>query len=303
MTKLKSKRTALVVVLALIVVLAVALACGADEPKGTVVIVDQDWNGQLVTTRVVQILLEDELGYTVETQFAPADSAPLFIGLESGDFHFVCCNWPSYSFALLDEYVNPGGKESVERLGLTGIVGETGWYTPSYVVEGADAPAPGLNSWDEMNDFKSVFATVDTGESGRLLGFTPAWDDRSQERLDAMGVDYQVVFAGSEAAALSELDAAFNRGDPVLTYLWEPHWAHAKYELVSIALPPPTDDCYPAGEFYECGWPPDDVAKLVWPGLKDEFPDVYEFLSNFQMTNEQQNEMVLNIEDNEVTPA
>ena len=95
MNKLKSKRTVLALALALIVVLAVALACGSDEPKGTVVIVDQDWDGQLVTTRVVQILLEDELGYTVETKFAPADSAPLFIGLESGDFHFVCCNWPS----------------------------------------------------------------------------------------------------------------------------------------------------------------------------------------------------------------
>jgi glycine betaine/proline transport system substrate-binding protein len=304
MKKAKSKWIVLAVALALIVVLAVAACGGSDEPKGTVVIVDQDWDGQLVTTRVVQILLEQEMGYTVETKFAAADSAPLFIGLESGDFHFVCCNWPSYSFALLDEYVNPGGNESVERLGSTGIVGETGWYTPSYVVEGADAPAPGLDNWDELDQFKSVFATADTGESGRLLGFTPAWDDRSQERLEAMGADYQVVFAGSEAAALSELDGAFNRGDPVLTYLWEPHWAHAKYNLVQIEMPPLTDDCYPAGnaDFFECGWPADDVAKLVWPGLNEEFPEVYEFLSNFQMTNAQQNEMVLNVTDNEITP-
>ncbi len=305
MKKAKSKWVALAVALALIVVLAVALACGgSDEPKGTVVIVDQDWDGQLVTTRVVQILLEQEMNYTVETKFAAADSAPLFIGLESGDFHFVCCNWPSYSFALLDEYVNPGGKESVERLGSTGIIGGTGWYTPSYVVEGADAPAPGLDNWDELDQFKSVFATTDTGDSGRLLGFTPVWDDRSQERLDAMGADYQVVFAGSEAAALAELDGAFKRGDPVLTYLWEPHWAHAKYDLVSIQMPPLTDDCYPAGnaDDFKCGWPSDDVAKLVWPGLSDELPEVYEFLSNFQMTNAQQNEMVLNVTENEITP-
>ena len=119
-----------------------------------------------------------------------------------------------------------------------------------------------------------------------------------------MGADYEVVFAGSEAAALSELDGAFNRGDPVLTYLWEPHWAHAKYNLVQIEMPPLTEDCYPAGnaDFFECGWPADDVAKLVWPGLNDEFPDVYEFLSNFQMTNAQQNEMVLNVTENEITP-
>ena len=302
MRKLKSKWTILGLGLLMAVVLSIGLACSSG-PKGPVVIVDQDWDGQLVTTKVVQILLEDEMGYTVETKFAPADSAPLFIGLESGDFHFVCCNWPSYSFALLDEYVNPGGKESVERLGSTGIIGDTGWYTPSYVVAD-DGAAPGLDSWDELDQHKAVFATADTGDSGRLLGFTPAWDDRSQERLDALGADYQVVFAGSEAAALAEVDAAFNRGDPVLTYLWEPHWAHAKYDLVQITMPPLTDDCYPAGnaDDFACGWPQDDVAKLVWPGLEEEFPDVYEFLSNFWLTNEQQNEMVLNVTDNGVTP-
>ena len=303
MRKLKSKWTGLDVALVLIIILAVGLACGgADEPKGTVVIVDQDWDGQLVTTRVAQILLEQEMGYTVETKFAPANSAPLFIGLESGDFHFVCCDWPSYSFALLDEYVNPGGKESVERLGPTGLVGETGWYTPSFVVEGEDAPAPGLDSWDELAQFKAVFATADTGDSGRLLAHTPAWDDRSQERLDAMDAGYQVVFAGSETAALSELDGAFNRGDPVILHLWEPHWAHAKYNLVQIAMPPLTDNCYPAGDYFKCGWPTDTVAKLVWPGLKDELPEVYEFLSNFQMTNEQQNDLVLDVTENGATP-
>ena len=94
--------------LSIVVVLAIALAAGiacaesADESeaRGTLYLVDQDWNGQLVTTAVAQILLEQEMGHTVATKFAPADSAPLFIGLERGDFHFVCCNWPSYSAAL-----------------------------------------------------------------------------------------------------------------------------------------------------------------------------------------------------------
>ena len=93
----KFKWLSLCVFVALAMVLAVGLACTgeeADEDK-VLVLVEQDWNGQLVTTAVAQILLEQEMGYTVATRFAPADSAPLFIGLEKGDFHFVCCNWPS----------------------------------------------------------------------------------------------------------------------------------------------------------------------------------------------------------------
>ena len=155
--------------------------------------------------------------------------------------------------------------------------------------------------WVEMNQYKDVFATSDTGTSGRLLEFTPAWDTSPDERLEAFGADFQAVFAGSEGAALAELDAAFQRGDPILTYLWEPHWAHAKYNLVQIEMPAWTSDCYPEGESFNCGFPTDPVAKLIWPGLQDEFPEAYEFLSNFQMTNEQQNEIVLNLTENDLT--
>ena len=301
----------MIVVMAM--VLAVGLACeqetdeGVDEPetRGTLYLVDQDWNGQLVTTAVAQILLEQEMDHTVATKFAPADSAPLFIGLERGDFHFVCCNWPSYSAELLDEYVNAEDAE-VERMGTVGIVGETGWYVPSYVINGdaergIEAVAPDLRTVSDLNQYKSIFATSDTGASGRLLEFTAAWDTRPEERLEAFGADFKPVFAGSEGAALAQVDAAFKRGEPVLTYLWEPHWAHAKYNLVQIEMPEWTSDCYPDGDSFNCGFPTDAVAKLASPGLKDEFPEAYEFLSSFQMTNEQQNEIVLNVTENDLT--
>ena len=312
MKSVKKMWIGLSVIVALAMVLAVGLACSESsdedeaETRGTLYLVDQDWNGQLVTTAVMQILLEQEMDHTVATKFAPADSAPLFIGLEKGDFHFVCCNWPSYSAALLEEYVDAEGGAKVERVGTVGITGETGWYVPSYVVNGdadrgIDAVAPNLRSVGDLNEYKSVFATSDTGTKGRLLEFTPAWDTKPAERLEAFGADFQEVFAGSEGAALAQVDAAFKRGEPVLTYLWEPHWAHAKYNLVQVEMPEWTSDCYPEGSNYNCGFPTDAVAKLAWPGLKDEFPEAYEFLSKFQMTNGQQNQIVLNLTENDLT--
>ena len=200
-------------IVALAMVFAVTLACAQDsedaeepETRGTLYLVDQDWNGQLVTTAVIQILLEQEMDHTVATKFAPADSAPLFIGLENGDFHFVCCNWPSYSAALLKEYVDAEDGAKVERMGSVGVRGETGWYVPSYVIEGdaergIEAVAPNLRAVGDLNQYKSVFATSDTGTKGRLLEFTAAWDTKPEERLEAFGADFQVVFAGSEGAA------------------------------------------------------------------------------------------------------
>ena len=75
--------------------------------------------------------------------------------------------------------------------------------------------------------------------------------------------------------------------------MWAPHWSHAKYDLVEIDIPDYTSDCYPEGTEFACGWPYDDVAKLAWPGLEDDFPKAYAFFQNFTITNDQQNEMVL----------
>ncbi len=334
MSKKRSWWIGLPFVLMLIAVVAVGMACGGaaeepDEPevsepaeddetatpevletdtgesKGKITIVEQDWDGQLVLTSVVHILLEEEMGYEVDQKFAPADSVPMFIGLETGDFHFVCCNWPSYSAHLLEEYVDTKG--SVERLGLVGINGSSGWFVPTYVIEGdtergIEAAAPTLRSWEQLDEYGEIFATADTRGKGRLVEIVPAWDTRPAERLEAFGADYEVVFSGSEAASFAELGAYYERGDPILLFLWHPHWAHAKWQLTEIQMPPWTEECYPAGEQFDCGWPGDPVAKLVWPGLEEAFPEVYQFLSNFQMTNDQQNEMVLKVAEGGMTP-
>lgn len=297
------------IAVALVISLATVFACGQEssetESAGILYLAEQDWQGQVVTTAVAQILLEQQMGHTVATRFTPSDSEELFIGLERGDFHFACCNWPSYSAAFLDEYLG-GEKPKVERMGPVGIIGQTGWYAPYYVIHGDTqrgiaAAAPDLRNVGDLNRYKSIFATAKTGAKGQLIDITPEWNTRSQERLQAFGADFQVVFAGSENAALAQLDAAYQRGEPFLTYLWEPHWAHAKYDLVRLEMPQWTARCYPEGSSYDCGYPTDIVAKLAWPGLPNRFPEAYQFLSRFQMTNDQQNEMVLNVAQRDMT--
>ena len=270
-------------------------ACSSEE-KGTLILIEQDWDGQVVTTAVARILLEEELGLVVDQKFAPADSAAMFAGLEDGDYHFACCNWPSFSRGFLDDFVD--GRGTVQRVGPTGILGTSGWFVPRYMVEGDPArnivpTTPNLRSYQDLNEYSDVFATADTGGKGRLLDFTPGWDYKNQERLDALGVDYQVTFSGSEAASFAELDATYQRGGPILTVMWAPHWAFAKYDLVEIDLPDHSADCYPSGTEFACGFPYDDVAKLAWPGLEDDFPKAYAFFQNCTITNDQQNEMVL----------
>ena len=294
-------RSYLLVPLALVLMATLfGAACSSEEDKGPIVLLEQDWDGQLVTMAVAKILLEDEMGYTTEQEFAAADSAAMFVGLGSGDFHWTCCNWPSFSAALQDEFVDTEG--TVERMGPLGITGTNGWFVPRYVVEGDPARgisplAPDLVSYEDLNQYADVFATSETGDKGKLLDFTPAWDLRSDERIAALGLNYQVVFSGTEAASFASLAANYQRGDPFLMLMWTPHWSHSKYELIEIQLPEYTEECWPSGESFNCGWPVDPVTKLAWSGLEDDFPEAYEFFQNFTITNEQQNEMVLSVTD------
>lgn len=276
-------------------IMAIACGGGDDASKEPIVLIEQDWDGNLVTTEVAKIILEREMGFRVEKKFAAADSQAMFQGMEDGDMHFVCCNWYSFSTAFIDDYVD--GRATVERIGPSGVNGMSAWYTPTYVIKGdsergIEAVAPDLVSWEQLNQYKDAFKTADTGSKGRFLDFTPGWDYRNEERVDVLGLEYEVVYSGSEAASFAEIDASYNRGDPILFVLWEPHWAHTKYDLTRVELPPFTSDCWPEGTKHGCGWKADEVQKLAWPGLKDLYPEAYAMLQNFSITNEQQNEMV-----------
>ena len=281
------------IVLALVATfVTMGLGCKAEEvteSKGPVVLVDQDWDGNLVRTALAKLILEEEMGYTVETKFAPADSAQLFEGLSTGEMHWVCCNWPSFSAALIEEYVDAG---KVTRQGDSGILGTSHMYVPRYVIEGdpdrgIEAVAPDLKTYADLNKYADLFATADTSPQGRFLDFTPGWDYRNEERLAALGVDYKVVFTGSEAASFAELDAAHKRGEPILLVIWTPHWAPVKYDLIPIELPSHSD-CYPVSEKFDCGYVVDGVQKLTWPGLANSMPIADQFLKNYQLTNNQQ---------------
>jgi len=78
--------------------------------------------------------------------------------------------------------------------------------------------------------------------------------------------------------------------------MWAPHWSHTKYDLTEIGLPAYTQECFDS-ELHNCGWQIEAVAKIAWPGLKDESPEAYEILQNLTITNEQQNEMVFAVAD------
>ena len=277
-----------------IILMIVALVASAEQPaaqevkKGPIIVVEHDWTSQLINTALAAIILEEEMGYEVERRFV--DNAVSIPGLATGDIHLLMEIWDSVSGAHIQEFVEE--KKTVENLGLTGFSGQEGWWIPNYVISGdpergIEATCPGLPALEALNDCADVFATVETAPKGQYLAGAVAWEPvfGDKLRVENLGLNYEVVFAGSEAAMIAELKSAHDKGEPILLLMWVPHWVHIPYPMTMIELPPYTPECW--GTTYACGWKAANVLKLAWAGFDEEFPEAAEFVRNYTLTDDQ----------------
>ena len=250
-----------------------------------------DWTGGAVTCEIVNKILEEEMGYKVKRITMPSGPA-VMEGMRAGDLDYACESWPSYS-TTKDKYITEwGGDGSVIKLGDVGVVGESSYYVPRYLVEGDGAKAPDLKSWKDMNKYADLFKTLETGDKGRLIGCpVAAWQCEDTKRIELLGLNYAAVELGSEAAHWAEMQAAFKRKEPFIAYAWEPHWIHAALDLVKVELPAHSDEKWPA-----TGWAQDITYNYGRPGMVDEHGDVVKLFKNFNLTNAMQAPMILAID-------
>lgn len=264
----------------------------ASSEKTTIKLAVNPWSASELNVAVAQILLEEQLGYPVET-VEIAEQAQ-WAALAAGDLHASLEVWPSGHGANVAEYIEK--QKVVEDGGALGVVGRIGWYMPSYMLTEHPelATAEGLANAEDA----TLFATAETGDKGQLLFGDPSWVTYEADIIENLGLNFQIVQAGSEEAILSSLDAAYSRQDPVLFYFWTPHSIHAKYELTRVALPDYSEECYAKSESggVDCDYPSDNLFKIFWPGLKDAAPDAYALLKNMSYTTEDQISMIAAVE-------
>lgn len=262
----------------------------SDDP---IILTLHDWSSQLVNTKVMGNILE-RAGYNVE--YIPADYIAQFAGLKSGDLHLAMEIWATTGREALESAVATGKVENVGALGAEAV--EEWWY-PLYMKE----RCPGLPDWNALRDCADEFSTPETAPSGRYIGAPVTWGGFDEERVEALGLDFEVVHAGTDAALIAELESAYQRKAPVILWLWTPHWSHLKYEGEFVEFPPYSDECYsdpkvgPNPELaYDCGKPRGPIWKAAWSGLKDKWPGAHKIISRYQVSNEDISSMYAMVE-------
>lgn len=264
-----------------------------DNSDTTIRLAVNAWVGAEANANVAANLLRDELGYDVE--LVKIDEFEQFPALAAGDLDATLEVWPSVHPKDYRNYIE--AEAGVIDAGLLGVTGQIGWFLPTYLLD----EYPEFTTWEGLKGNEHVFATAETEPSGQLVDADPAFGSYDQQIADNLGLDFKVIYAGSEAAELTALEAAVAKEEPILMYFWTPHWVHAKYDLTMVELPEITPECEEAAannvEDYACAYPPDPLYKAFSADLESKAPAAFAFLSAMSWTNDDQNPVALEISE------
>ncbi|EEW26054.1 ABC transporter substrate-binding protein [Rhodobacter ferrooxidans] len=285
------KQTLRMVSLAL--ALAPTLALAEVESTDPIKLTLHDWTGQLITTNIMAAVLE-EAGYNVE--LVQADYLAQFAGLKTGDLDVAMEIWATTGQEAMDKAIAEGG---VVSFGETGMLAKEEWWYPLYMKE----KCPGLPDWKALNDCAALFATPDTAPKGRYLGGPVTWGGFDEERIAALGLNFEVIHAGTDAAMFAELEAAYQRQDPILLWVYAPHWSQQKYQGEWVEFPTYEAACYtdpawgsnPAAT-HDCGKPFGPIWKVGWAGLADKWPGAAKAVQAFTIDNTAMSAMIAKVD-------
>jgi glycine betaine/proline transport system substrate-binding protein len=250
-------------------------AAAVPESSDPVRIALFDWTSVNINANILGNILK-RLGYNVE--YVTADYlSSLTTGLTTGDIDVGMEFWDTTAGEAMKASDATG---KTERIGALGPDAKEEWWYPIYMKD----KCPGLPNWEALKDPKcaEAFSTPETSPKGRYLGGPVTWEGFDDERVKALGLPFEVVHAGTDAAMFAELQSAEDRKAPIMLWIYSPHWAPAKYEGEWVQFPDYTPECYTDPKWgtnpdlaYDCGKPHGKIWKYVWAGMKDKWPVAY----------------------------
>ncbi len=269
---------------ALAAVTAAATPAVAEVPESTdpIKLTLHDWTGQYITTTIMGEVLKS-MGYNVE--YVQADYLAQFAGIETGDLHIAMELWETTAADALEASLSTG---NTIDLGESGMQAKEEWWYPLYMKE----LCPGLPNWEALLACGEAFSTPETAPNGRYLSGPATWGGYDQERVEALGLPFEVVNAGTDAGLFAEIQSAYERQAPIMAWVYSPHWAVAKFDGEWVEFPVYERACYedPAWGInpdlaFDCGKPFGWIKKAGWAGGEAKWPAAYKAVRNFKMDN------------------
>lgn len=223
-----------------------------------------NWAGTIAETQVAVEVLENIMGYNVETTMVGA--GPIYAALAEGDIDAFMGVWlpqthKSYIEKYKDEIIKTGPNYTGARIGLV---------VPEYV---------DIDSVEELNEHRDKF-------EGTITGIDPGAGvmKATREGIEEYGLDFKLQ-SSSGAAMSGALEKAIKDEEWIVVTGWRPHYKFAKFDLKFLEDP---NNIYGAKE---------NVYTFHHPKLAQKSPEVVSFFHDFRMTTEEVGEVMAWIED------
>ncbi len=249
----------LTIILAVMVLLS---ACGGDtngdeqtaEEEKVIRVGIVNWTDSIAMTNIVRVILEEELGYTVETTYA--DIAVIFSSIAQQDYDLYVDAWlPVTHKTYMEEY-----GEDLEKISKTFEGARIGLVVPEYVeIDSISA----LNAHKEK--FNGDIVGIDTGAG--IMKTT-------NKAIEEYGLDFDLK-ASSGPVMTATLKGAIEEKQWVVVTGWKPHWKFARWDLKFLEDP---KKLY--GEV-------ENTWAVAHTDFREDFPEVTALLENFMLTDQQ----------------
>lgn len=261
-----------------------AAAQSVPESPDPIKIAMFDWTSVNINATILAQILKAQ-GYNVELVTSDYLSS-LQTGLQTGDLTVGMEFWDTTAGEAMAA-ADASGK--TEKLGALGPKAKEEWWYPLYMKE----KCPGLPNWEALKEpaCAEAFSTPETAPKGRYVGGPVTWEGFDDERVEALGLPFEVIHAGTDAAMFAELESAYQRKGPVMLWVYSPHWAPAKYEGEWVEFPEYSKECYEDPSVginpdmaYDCGKPHGEIWKYGWAGMKDKWPVAHKITMNYSIS-------------------
>jgi glycine betaine/proline transport system substrate-binding protein len=267
-------------------------AGGAQAECGKFNIAINPWVGYEASAHVVGNVAKTKLGCDVEYKSVKEEVA--WQGMGSGEIDVVIENWGHPD--LVQKYITE--QKTAEDGGPNGNIGVIGWYVPPWLAQ----QYPDITDWNNLNKYAEMFKTTESGGKGQLLDGDPSFVTNDEALVKNLNLNYQVVYAGSEAALIQAFRQAEANKTPLIGYFYEPQWFMSEVPLVKVNLPPYTEGCDADPAKVACDYPRYDLNKIVATKFAQSGSPAYGLVKAFNWTNEDQNVVAGYIDEDGMDP-
>lgn len=257
----------------------------AGDSCGTINLAVYPWVGAEANVAVVSYLAKNELGCDIVEKNLTEEVS--WQGLSNGTVDVILENWGHDD--LKKTYIDQE-KVAVE-IGVTGNKGIIGWYIPPWLAE----EYPDITNWENLNKYADKFKTSESGDKGQLLDGDPSYVTNDEALVTNLGLDFKVVYAGSEAALIEAFRAAEKNKKWMIGYFYEPQWFISEVELVHVDLPTYTPGCDTDSQTVACDYQPYDLDKIASTTFAESDSPAVTLIKNFNWTNDDQNSVASDI--------